>query len=110
MPLRVTEPKAGHPGWVWDRFEQSPPMATYLAAWAVGPLESRNASADGRLRVWGRPAVLGDAQYALDTGDRIRRLLAEWLDEPDPLPKMDLLALPSFVSDALENWGLISFG
>jgi aminopeptidase N len=87
-------------------------MPPYLVAFFVGRLESRETLTAGGtpFRVWARPEVLAQTQYALDIGPRILDFFSKLIGVPEPLPKQDVLALPSFVADALENWGLISFG
>jgi aminopeptidase N len=87
-------------------------MSPYLVALFVGWLESRETwTANGTpFRVWARPEVIAQTQYALDIGPRILDFFSSLLGVADPLPKYDVLALPHFVADALENWGLISFG
>lgn len=87
-------------------------MSPYLVAFFVGWLESRETrTANGTpFRVWARPEVMAQTQYALDIGPRILDFFSSLLGVPDPLPKQDVLALPHFVADALENWGLVSFG
>ena len=64
-------------------------------------------SSDG---VWARPEVMSQAKYALETGPRILEYFNRLLGVQEPLPKHDILGLPRFVVNALENWGLISFG
>jgi aminopeptidase N len=87
-------------------------MSSYLVAFFVGWLESRETQTKNGtpFRVWARPEVLEQTQYALDIGPRVLDFFSSLLGVPEPLPKQDLLALPHFVADALENWGLISFG
>ncbi|XP_066994962.2 aminopeptidase N [Anabrus simplex] len=111
MPLKSSEPMKEAPGWVWDHYESSPLMSSYLAAWMIGSLEGREAIDDrGRpLRVWGRPELLDHSQYIFKLAAPLITSLENYLGVNDPLPKTDLLALPNFVTEALENWGIISF-
>ncbi|KAJ9591526.1 hypothetical protein L9F63_001880 [Diploptera punctata] len=87
-------------------------MSSYLVAFFVGKLESRTSqTSDGtRFEVWARPEVISQTKYALDTGPRILEFYNKLLGVKEPLPKQDIVALPKFVANALENWGLISFG
>lgn len=87
-------------------------MSTYLVAFFVGFLDSRGTqTANGTpFRVWARPEVMAQTQYALEIGPRIIDFFSSLLEVPEPLPKHDVIALPHFIAGALENWGLISFG
>ncbi|XP_063230478.1 aminopeptidase N-like [Bacillus rossius redtenbacheri] len=111
MPLASSEPMEGRQGWVWDHFEESPPMPTYLVAFYVGSLRGGDpAPGPGTpLRVWARPEVVPRTALATRMGADLLRALASLAAVDNPLPKQDVLALPAFVTDALENWGLISF-
>lgn len=104
--------RTGAKGWVWNRFQETPPMPPYLVAFFVGLLKSNETrTAHGTpFRVWARPEVMTQTQYALEIGPRILDFFNSLLGIPEPLPKQDILALPRFIADALENWGLISFG
>jgi aminopeptidase N len=97
---------------VWNRFDETPLMSPYLVAFFVGWLESRETQTTNGtpFRVWARPEVMTQTQYALDIGPRVLDFFSSLLGVSEPLPKQDVLALPHFVADALENWGLISFG
>ncbi|XP_069682409.1 aminopeptidase N-like [Periplaneta americana] len=98
--------------WQWNRFEETPPISTYLVAFFVGHLEFRETKTKGGtpFRAWARPDMVTHTKYALDIAPRILDYFSSLLGVSEPLPKHDLLALPRFVADALENWGLISFG
>ncbi|PSN50097.1 hypothetical protein C0J52_04712 [Blattella germanica] len=98
--------------WVWTRFHQTPAISSYLVAFFVGKLEPRETHTKNGtpFKVWARPAVVAQGKYALDIGPRIIDFFSRLLGVSEPLPKQDVLALPRFIADALENWGLISFG
>ncbi|CAH8834822.1 unnamed protein product [Trichobilharzia szidati] len=59
--------------------------------------------------VWTRPEKIESARYALDIGRRILTYFENYFGVPYPLPKMDMVAIPNFKSNAMENWGLITF-
>nr|CAD7588111.1 unnamed protein product [Timema genevievae] len=104
---------AKKPGWVWDHYEESPLMSTYLVSFYVGNLQSaeRTLPEGGTpFKVWARPGATDQTRFALSMGPEMLRFLGDYIGVDNPLPKQDILALPSFISDALENWGLISFG
>ena len=87
-------------------------MSPYLVAFFVGKLDYREArTKDGTIvRIWARPEVFPQTKFALDIAPRVIEHLNTLLGIQEPLPKHDVLALPKFVANALENWGLISFG
>ncbi|CAH8821349.1 unnamed protein product [Trichobilharzia szidati] len=60
-----------------------------------------------RFTVWTRPEKIESARYALDIGRRLLTHFENYFGVPYSLPKMDMVALPNFYSDAMENWGLI---
>lgn len=92
-------------------FQETPPMSTYLLAFAIGeivPLEMRT----GRnlpLAVWTHPEDYLAAQFAGNFSPVMFDRLEEELEVPYPLPKMDLIAARSFPVGGMENWGLIIF-
>lgn len=92
-------------------FEKTPPMSTYLLAFAVGELESiETATVRGLpIRVWTTPGKVEQGRFALDVAKRSIEFFEEYLGVPYSLPKLDLLAVPDFASGAMENWGLITF-
>ncbi|XP_060525881.1 aminopeptidase N-like [Cylas formicarius] len=110
MPLKDTEPM-NETGWVWDHFEASPPMSTYLVAFTVSDFESlsANTTAGPVLKVWAPRDDLPKARYALESAQEILPFLENYFGIKYPLPKLDMLAIPSFGKEAMENWGLISF-
>ena len=47
--------------------------------------------------------------YALDIGANITDFFTNYFGLPYPLPKQDMIAIPDFVSGAMEHWGLITY-
>ncbi len=98
-------------------FATTPPLPTYLVAFAVGPFESRSTALPPSSV---RPAPLPLAAVALHgkeqnlafaVAESPALLAAEerYFGVPFPFPKLDLLAVPDFQSGAMENAGLITF-
>lgn len=91
------------------RFDQSPPLPTYLVAAAIGPFDLIEGRAGKTpLRII---APRGDAEkgrYVLQNTGRWLAILEEYLGEAMPYPKLDLIAVPTF-EGAMENPGLVTF-
>ena len=103
--------KADRPGYVWDTYQPTPVMSTYLLAWVVSKYESaKNMSARGvKFEAFYSDASL--VQRAADVG-------AKMLDHFEQkvfvginynLPKMDIVAVERYAFGAMENWGMMVF-
>ncbi|XP_055587207.1 aminopeptidase N [Uranotaenia lowii] len=92
--------------YVWDVFQESVPMSTYLVAFVVCDFVNLSA---GNFAVWAKSDVINSARYALDVGPKLLKYLEKFFDISYPLPKMDMIALPDFSAGAMENWGLITY-
>jgi aminopeptidase N len=98
--------------YVWDNFETSPVMSTYLLAFVISRMvyqEGVTRSNGVEFKVWSRIAVSDQTNIAAEVGPLILELYERHYDVPYPLPKMDLVAVPDFSAGAMENWGLITF-
>lgn len=94
-------------------------MSPYLVAFLISDLEyltpkqNQNQQKEPRsnttYRFWARHDVLQRTRYAMRIVPEMKNYMENLLDVPEPLPKHDFVALPSFVSSALENWGLVAF-
>ncbi|HEY8078971.1 MAG TPA: M1 family aminopeptidase, partial [Labilithrix sp.] len=94
------------------RFAPTPPMPSYLVAFAVGdfdvlPLASRKTSPPVRLVSTKGKSVNG--ALALEATGEIVDALASWFGIPYPYAKLDIVAVPDFSAGAMENVGLITF-
>jgi len=85
-------------GYVWDVYEESVPMSTYLVAFVVSDFVSKTS---GNFSVWGRSDAIQSCDYALDIGPRVLKFLEEFFDIKYPLPKTDNVALPDFQFGAM---------
>ncbi|KDR09597.1 Aminopeptidase N, partial [Zootermopsis nevadensis] len=123
MPVRVTEPIEGQPGRVWDHYEITPKMSTYLVAFIVARSDfiptndtgatylnprSRNTTVP-EFRVYARRQLIQTAQYASSIGPRVLDFYGEYFGMPYPLPKLHMAAIPDFSLGAMENWGLLTY-
>lgn len=105
-----SNPVDGVPGYVWDHYQESVPMSTYLVAFAVTDFVSLRSTAPGpTFAVWTRREAIQQARYALDIGPRVLQYFEKYFNIKYPLPKMDMMAMPDFAAGAMENWGLITY-
>ncbi|KAK6617703.1 hypothetical protein RUM44_005291 [Polyplax serrata] len=115
MPLKSTSPVENLPEYQWSTFERTPRMSTFLVAFLISDLEHlsprQNYSANSTVnyRFWSRHDVLYKTRYAMKIAPDMKNYMEHILQIRDVLPKHDFIALPAFVSTALENWGLYSF-
>ncbi|CAK9804071.1 Aminopeptidase N [Anthophora plagiata] len=100
-------PVPGLPSYVWDHYERSVPMSTYLVAFIVSDFEMLK-SESGNFRVWARHEAIEQSRYTLNIGPRILEYYENYFKIKFPLPKIDTVALPDFSAGAMENWGLIT--
>jgi alanyl aminopeptidase len=99
------------------RFQTTPPLPSYLVAFAVGPFEARyGAVPPSDVRSAPLPltaiAIRGRGQDTVYALAEERALLAEqerYFGIAFPFPKLDLVAVPDFQSGAMENAGAITF-
>jgi cytosol alanyl aminopeptidase len=99
------------------RFATTPPLPSYLVAFAVGPFERRATEvAPGPLRATPLPlggvAIRGRVEHTAYALAEARVLVAElerYFGVAFPFPKLDLIAVPDFQSGAMENAGAITF-
>ncbi|KDR73433.1 hypothetical protein GALMADRAFT_72186 [Galerina marginata CBS 339.88] len=101
-------------GWKITKFGTTPPMSSYLVAFANGNWEFLETSVvmplSGKtvpLRIYTTSDVIHQAQFALDVKAAVLPLYEKIFDVEYPLPKLDTLVASDFDSGAMENWGLI---
>jgi alanyl aminopeptidase len=116
-PIVREEPlRGGRLRQVW--FSTTPPLPTYLLAWAVGPLDVVPAPPlpDGGPRSREVPfrGVAardrgGKLAFALEHTPALVADLERYFDLEYPYPKLDVIAVPDFAAGAMENVGAITF-
>ncbi|KAJ6546483.1 leucyl aminopeptidase [Mycena vulgaris] len=91
--------------WKITRFQATPPMSSYIVAFANGPFVYREQKVvmplSGKtvpLRIYSTPDVIHQTDFALDVAARVIPLYETVFDVEYPLPKLDTLV----------NWGLIT--
>ncbi|XP_011643165.1 putative aminopeptidase-2 [Pogonomyrmex barbatus] len=107
MPLLNSEQLAPG-GKIWDVFEQTVPMPTYLVAFVISEFKNYSNEANN-FTVWSKPSTINQTNYALDIGIRALELFHKKFNQEYVLPKMDMIAVPDFSAGAMENWGLVTY-
>ncbi|KAG6479739.1 hypothetical protein ZIOFF_063211 [Zingiber officinale] len=92
-------------------FQESPIMSTYLVAFVVGSLDYiETYSSDGlKIRVYTRIGKSNQGKFALDLTTKTLDFLKGYFSIPYGLPKLDLVAVPYFQEQGMENYGLPIF-
>lgn len=105
-------------GLVKHHFQTTPPLPTYLIAFAVGPLDVVAWEDLPPTEVRDRPLPLRgvatrgkgkDLTYALENSRVIIEALESYFDVAFPYPKLDIIAVPDFAAGAMENVGAITY-
>lgn len=98
------------PGWLWDHYEETPLMSTYLVAFIISDLRPFKYNSSGNyFTVWSRSDAIDQTRYAVSTAPALMQFLSNYVGIEYPLAKTDLVAIPDFGYNAMENWGLITF-
>ncbi|XP_076764228.1 putative aminopeptidase-2 [Xylocopa sonorina] len=87
-------------------FQETPTMSTYLVVLVVSDFIRVN---EDTYSVWARKNAINDGKYALSVMKPLVNFYEKTLNIPYQLPKLDMVALPDFVSGAMENWGLLTY-
>ncbi|XP_076258211.1 suppressor of ER stress-induced death [Rhynchophorus ferrugineus] len=104
--LNTTEPVKGLPDYVWDSYEETVKMSTYLVAFVISDFRFIKS---GEFSIWARPSALSQAEYSLEIGPKVLKYYEQFFGIKYPLPKIDMVAIPDFSAGAMENWGLITY-
>lgn len=91
-------------------FETTPYMSTYLLYFGAGKFETyeeqyKNVTIRG-IATTGKAAY---TKFAVDCAKKSLEFFEAYFNEPYPLNKLDLIAVPDFAAGAMENWGAITF-
>nr|XP_012217531.1 PREDICTED: glutamyl aminopeptidase-like [Linepithema humile]XP_012217532.1 PREDICTED: glutamyl aminopeptidase-like [Linepithema humile] len=103
-------------------FAKTVPMSTYLACFIVSDFVADTKMAKGRPKGPTRerrefPVSIysskvhskGKGYLAVETAVKAIEYYINLFDVDYPLPKLDMVAIPDFVSGAMENWGLVTY-
>jgi alanyl aminopeptidase len=92
------------------RFAPTPPLPSYLVAFAVGDFDiAEGRKAPVPIRVVTTKGRAGRTATALIAADALATTLATYFGMPYPFAKLDLVAVPDLAAGAMENPGLLTF-
>lgn len=98
------------------KFQKTPIMSTYLVAWIVGKLDYVEAYTEraygGKkipVRVYTSEGDSAKGNFGLEVATKVVDYFSEVFDIDYYLPKLDLVAVPTFASNAMENTALVTF-
>ncbi|XP_073949017.1 glutamyl aminopeptidase-like [Choristoneura fumiferana] len=97
-------------------FATSVPMSTYLACFVIcdfdfkeTEINSNGIGSNFKLRSFAQKDETHKIDFAQDIGKRATEFYINYYEVPFPLPKLDMIAIPDYVSGATEHWGLITY-
>lgn len=99
------------PGYVWDHYEKTFPMPTYLVAFMVTDFMSYDVAVVDRPShtIFFRKEIANDTKYIGDLISKIFRVIQNLTESYYELDKLDVIVVPELAYTAMENWGLITF-
>lgn len=112
MPKIKTEPIQGMADYVWDYYQTTVKMSSYLVGMMVS--EFTGVPSESELNrvpftIWTRPSLTNLTKYAGNIAPQILKYFEYFTQIDYPLPKVDIAAIPDFAAGAMENWGHINF-
>ncbi len=91
-------------------FQTSPPLPTYLVAWAVGDFDVRQGqTAPFPIRLITTKGKSALGATALEDAAALSKELSSYFGVAYPYPKLDIVAVPNFSAGGMENAGFITF-
>ncbi|XP_063912999.1 aminopeptidase A-like isoform X2 [Zophobas morio] len=99
---------------VMVHFNETVPMSTYLSCFIVSDFAYtsttfQNGDRETPFRVYASPHQLDKTTYAGAVGKSVIEYYINYFNISYPLPKLDMVAIPDFVSGAMEHWGLVTY-
>ena len=101
MPIKEAGVPIGDTGYVWDVYEDSVKMSTYLLAFVVSDFDHRTSDPlpNGvEFSIWSREEALSQTEWASKIGPEVLAYYEQYFNISFPLPKMDMIAIPNFIS------------
>lgn len=98
------------PGYVWDHYEKTLPMPTYLVAFMVTDFSSYRVNVTDRPShtIFFRKEITNSTRHIGDFVSKVLRSIQNFTETYYELDKLDVIVVPQLSYNAMENWGLIS--
>ncbi|XP_060524768.1 aminopeptidase A isoform X2 [Cylas formicarius] len=95
-------------------FKETVSMSTYLTCFIVSDFKFTETTFNNNgtpvaLRVYASPGNLNKTTYAGEVAKKVIEFYVDYFGISYPLPKLDMVAIPDFVSGAMEHWGLVTY-
>ncbi|XP_066252342.1 aminopeptidase N-like [Euwallacea similis] len=93
------------------KFKTTPMMSTYLLAFIISDFTFTTSNESSDYKVWSRDDLASKRAYAVDIGPKLLEALNGYtgMEYSSQISKLDQVALPDFTTEAMENWGLITY-
>lgn len=93
------------------KFDQTPPMSTFLVAFVVGQYDHIETMTESGIpvRVYALGRKKNRGTFALETAAKCLTFFENYFGIPYPLDKIDHVAVSQFLHGAMGNWGLITY-
>jgi puromycin-sensitive aminopeptidase len=93
------------------RFEETPPLSSYLIALCIGDLVSSAAgrARDYPVRTWSVPQKQSLTAFGQEVACAVLPLLEDYFGQPYAYGKVDQVGVPDFEAGAMENAGCITY-
>ncbi|XP_028049052.1 thyrotropin-releasing hormone-degrading ectoenzyme isoform X2 [Monomorium pharaonis] len=108
---KFTEEIHGMSGYVWDHYEKTFRMPTYVVAFMVTDFSSYDVAVTDRPShtIFFRKEIENDTRYIGDLIPKVLRAVQNLTGFYYELDKLDVIVVPEYAYTAMENWGLITF-
>ena len=98
--------------YVWDSYQDTPIMPTYLLAFVISRYEARQGQSSSNgvdFKFWARRSVQDQTAFATEIAPKILDFYEKVFNIRFPMPKVDMAAIQKFSARGMENWGLIIY-
>ncbi|CAI5440672.1 unnamed protein product [Caenorhabditis angaria] len=95
---------------IQSSFLPTPKMSSYLLAMVISDFEylEKFTRSGIAVRIRSRPEVVSSLKFALEEAVRIFEKWEKTFEIPYPMKKIDIVGIPNYPRDVMENWGLIT--